>query len=191
MSRGTTRSRQLRRRSSRTVPATIVAVVLLAAAALAVLLAVARLVNGAWPRQAVDSATALAALTWGSSAVIGAGAAIALIGLVLLVAGLMPGAFTNAQLQPATVSAVDFETDFVISTRAMARIAAARADAVDGVDRVSAAASGRRVSVRVTTTSEQAAEIRDQVSQHVSDALSAAGLHPAPKVSVTVHTKGI
>lgn len=191
MSRSTVRSRGLRRRPSRTVPATIVAFVLLALGALAAVVAIARLVNGTWPSQVTDYGSVVVALTWGSSAVIAAGVVVALIGLALLVAGLKRGAFKTAQLQPASSNGVVGETDFVISTRAMARLVAARADSVDGVDKVSASASGRRVHVQVVTTSEQAVEIRDRVSQGVTETLTAAGVQPLPRVTAVVRTKGI
>lgn len=191
MSRSNARSRRLRRRPSRTVPATITAVVLIAVGALVALVAITRLVNGTWPSQVTGPATTVAALTWGSVAIITVGAVAALVGLVLLVAGLKPGAFKTAQLETASSNGSVGATDFVISTRAMARLAAAHADLVDGVDKVSASASGRRVHVQVVTTSEQADEIRNQVSRNVTEALSAAGLQPMPRVTAVVRTKGI
>jgi hypothetical protein len=191
MSRSNARSRRLGGRPSRTVPASIVAVILLAIGALAAVLAIARLVNGTWPSQVTGAASSAAALTWGSVAVIAGGAVVALVGLVLLVAGVTLGAFKTAQLQPGQSSDTVVDTDFVISTRAMARLAAARADQVDGVDKVSASASGRRVRLKVTTTSEQADEIRDHVQQGVSETLSGAGVRPMPRVIATVRTKGI
>lgn len=190
MSRSIAKSRRLRRRPSRTVPATIVALMLVAVGVLAVTAAIARLVNGTWPSQITGPARAVAVLTWGSATVIVAGVVLALIGLVLLVAGLKLGAFKTAQLAAPAGGTVS-ETDYVISSRALARLAAARADTVDGVDKVSASASGRRVHVQVTTTSEQNTEIRDHVRQRVNDTLTAAGVQPAPRVTATVRTKGI
>lgn len=191
MSRSNARSRRLRRRPSRTVPATIVAVVLLAVGALAAVVAIARLVNRTWPSPVTRAATQAASLTWGSPAVITAGAVTALLGLVLLTAGLKRGGFRSARLQPASGNGVAGDTDFVISTRALARLAAARADLVDGVDKVSASASGRWVHVQAVTTSEQADEIRTRVSDGVTETLSAPGVQPMPRVTATVRTKGI
>lgn len=191
MSRSNSRSRRLRRRPSRTIPATIVAVVLLALGALTATVAIARLVNGTWPTQVTGAAGTISALTWGSAAIIITGAVSALIGLILLIAGVKLGAFKTATLQTGQPSQTVGDTDFVISTRSMARLAAARADQVDGVDTVSASASGRRVQLQVTTTSEQAAEIRDQVRQGVTETLSGAGVQPMPRITATVRTKGI
>lgn len=190
MSRDNARSRRLRHRPSRVVPASIVAAVLLALGALTVVAVVARLVNGTWPSPVTSAAGPVAALTWGSTAVISAGAVAAALGLVLLVAGIKLGPFRTTPL-PAPAGAEVGETDYVISTRAVARLAAARAGTVDGVDKVSTSATSRRVRVRVTTTSEQSAEIRDRVQQRVADALTSAGVAPAPQVTTTVRTKGI
>lgn len=194
MSRSNARSRRLRQRPSRTIPATIVAVALLAVGALAATAALARLTGGTWAPQLTGPARSVSALTWGSTAIITASSVLVLLGLVLLVAGLKPGAFRAAQLRPSATAGdagSAEETDFVISTRALARLAAARADLVDGVDKVSTSASGRRVHVVVTTTSEQADEIRDRVTRDVVDAVSAAGVQPVPRVTTTVRTRGI
>ena len=190
MSRTNARSRRLRRRPSRVVPATIVAVVVLALGTLTAIAAINRLVNGTWASQVTGPARTVAALTWGSTAIIVSGIVLALIGLVLLVAGIKRGAFRTAELAAPGGGEVG-ETDYVISTRAVARLAAAQADTVDGVDKVSASASGRRVHVSVTTDSEQANQIRDRVQTGVTDRLTAAGVSPAPRVTTTVRTKGI
>lgn len=191
MSRSNARSRRLRRRPSRTVPAAIVAVVLVALGALAAVVAVGRLVNGTWPSQISAAARSVSALTWGSTAVLAVGAVVALVGLILLSAGIKLGAFNTATLHTSQPNQTVGDTDFVISTRSLARLAAARADQVDGVDKVSASASARRVHLQVTTTSEQAAVIRDQVREGVTETISGVGVQPMPRVTATVRTKGI
>lgn len=186
----TTTSPRLRRRPSRTVPASIVSVLLLAVGVLAVVAGVARLTNGSWSAQVSGPASAVAALTWGSAALVAASAVVAVLGLVLVVAALKPGARTTARLG-ASGSGSAAEREFVLSTRAIAKLAVARADGVDGVDKASASASDRRVHVSVTTSSEQRDAVRTRVSTAVSDALSAAGVTPAPRVSVAVRTREV
>lgn len=185
-----TSSPGLRRRPSRTVPASIVAVLLLAIGVLAVIAAVARLTNGSWASQVTAPASAVAGLTWGSAAVIAAAAVVAVLGLVLIVAALKPGARKAASVQAGSAGAAA-DREYVISTRAIAKLAVARADGVDGVDKVSASASDRRVHVAVTTSSQQRDAIRTQVAQAVSETLAAAGITPRPRVSVAVRTKEI
>lgn len=191
MSGSNVRSRSLRRRPSRTVPATVVAVVLLALGVLTAIAAVSRLANGSWPTQVTGAAAPVAAWTWGSTAVLTAGAVLALVGLVLLIAGLKPGGLKAASLAVPGTSEAVADTEFVISTRSLARLAVSRADSVDGVDKVSASASGHRVHLDVTTTSEQTDEIRAQVAEAVQERLASTGVQPVPRVGVTVRTKGI
>lgn len=186
----TTRPPRLRRRPSRSVPAGVVAAVLLALGALATVAAVSRLVTGAWATRLTGPAGAVAGLTWGSTAVVVTAALVLLVGLVLLVAGLKPGGYRAAPLHGPDGELVG-QTDYVITNGAVARLAAAEADRVDGVDKVSASADGRRVRLRLTTTSEQTAQIRERVVRRVTDTLAAAGLDPAPRVSATVTTKDL
>ena len=190
MSRTNARSRRLRRRPSRTVPASIVAVVLLALGVLTLIAAITRLATGRWPDQVDGPAGAVASQTWGSSAALAVAALTLLVGLVLVVAGLKPGGYRSARLRGPSGSDVE-QTDYVITNAAIARLAAGQADLVDGVDKVSASATGRRVRLRLTTSSEQTVEIRDRVVGAVLATLTAAGLDPAPRVTATVHTKDL
>lgn len=190
MSRANARSRRLRRRPSRTIPAAIVAVVLLVIGSLVAIAAITRLSDGTWPSPVAKSANSVTTLTWDSPAtLIGAGLLVVL-GLILMTAGLKRGGLRTARLAAPTPDTVE-TTDFVISTRAMAHLAAADAERIDGVDKVSASASGRRVRVKVTTTSERTDEIRSRVTQRVTDTFTTARLDPVPRVTATVRTKGI
>lgn len=190
MSRTNARSRRLRRRPSRTVPAVIVSVVLLALGVLIAIVAIARLVNGAWPTQVTGPSRTISSATWGSTAVLALGAVLAALGLVLLIAGVKLGAFRTAQLAAPAGGAIN-HTDYVISTRAMARLAAAAADTVDGVDRVSASASSRRVHLQITSSSEHIQDIRERVRHRVVQTLTDAGVQPAPRVTTAARTKEI
>lgn len=184
------RSTPLRKRHSRVVPATITAVIVLGIGVIAAVAAIAHLATGAWASQVGDPAGTVGGLTWGSAAVITTAAVVLVLGLVLLISGIKPGAFTSARLDSSAQGAVA-ERDFVISTRALARLAAARADAVDGVEKVSATATGRKVHLRVDTTSEQREDIRQRVVTIVTETFAAAGVQPPPQVSAAVRTKEI
>lgn len=190
MSRHDARSRRLRHRPSRVVAASLVATVMVVVAALTVVVVVARLMNRSWPGQVSRAAASLTDLRWDSTATTVAAAVLTVLGLVLLTAGIKPGPFRTTSLR-APAGREAHETDYVISTRAMARLAAAHADTVDGVDAVAASASPNRVRLKITTTSERADEIGEQVRQRVADALAAAGLETPPRVTATVRTKGI
>ncbi|MGI3780283.1 MAG: DUF6286 domain-containing protein, partial [Janthinobacterium lividum] len=127
----------------------------------------------------------------GSTAVLTTAIVTAVVGLVLLVAGVKPGAYRSAQLQSPDASQPNDpeQTDFVITNRAVARLAAGRADLVDGVDRVSASVTAHRVHLDISTSSEQATEIRDRVVRGVTELLAAARLAALPRVTATVRTR--
>ena len=91
MSRTDARSTALRRRPARTVPATITAVVLLALGVGLVWAAVQRLVQGSWPTFADQTGAWVAALSWGTVWVLVISIAVAVLGLILLVAAIKPG----------------------------------------------------------------------------------------------------
>lgn len=185
------RAAQLRQRPTRTVPALVASVLLLALGVLAAVTAVVRLVTGSWPSQVTGPASSVAGLTWGSAAVITAAVVAVVLGLVLLVAGLKPGAYTSTRLDSSRGAGVVAERDYVLSNRALARLVVARADRVNGVERVSASASSRRVHLDVSTTSEQRDQIRDRVVASVTEVLAAAGVQPQPRVTAAVRTKEI
>lgn len=189
MSRSDSRSAGLRRRHSRTVPASIVAVVLLAVGVLAVVAAVSRFSTGRWASQVSGPASGVAGLTWGSVAVLVASGVAVVLGLVLLSAGIKPGAYTSTRLDTSRGAGVVAERDFVISNRALARLAAGRADLVDGVEKVSASVSGSRIHLDVVTASEQRDRVRSKVVALVTEAVSAASVSPQPRVTATVRTK--
>lgn len=191
MSRSDARSSTLRRRRSRTVPASLVAVALIAVGTLAVVAAVSTIAGGAWPAQVTSAGTAAGTWSWGSPQVLAIGAGAALIGLLLILAALLPGPWNAAPLASPAQARAD-ATDIVISNRGLARLALSAADTVDGVDRVSASAVGQRIRVSVITSSrEQAQLVRDRVQQVVTERVRAAGVAPEPRISTTVTTKEI
>jgi hypothetical protein len=172
------------------VPAIIVAFVLVAIGVLTVVAAIARLVSGSWASQFAGPARVVANYNWGADAVLAASTVILIVGLVLFIAGVMLGGHRSAQLSGPTGGQIE-QTDYVITNRAIARLAVSRADLVDGVDTVSASATSRRVRLRISTTSEQADQIRDRVVRGVTDTLTAVGIDPPPQVSAAVRTKEI
>jgi len=179
----------LRRRPSRTWPATITAVVLLAAGVLAAVAAIARLVEGDWPSAWTAVQESVTSMSWGSTALWVAVIAAIVLGLVLLLAALVPGARRAAGLA-GTGSGAARRTEVVMSSRGLARMAAATADTVDGVDKVSVSATDRVVRVRVwSSTREDAALVRDRVHQVVSARLQHLAVQPTPRVRVAVVVK--
>ncbi len=190
MARDDAKSSSLRRRPSRTVPAAIVAVLLAAAGVAGVWATVQWLATGKWPGWVGSSHLWGATQTWGSVIVIVISVVVALAGLLLLVTALRPGMPNAYEIDPGKTggrSETD-STEFVMTRRAVAKLATAHADLVDGVDSVSAAVTSRRVNLSVKTSSAQTDDIDQLVTAKVTDALTAVRLSPQPTVTTTVHT---
>lgn len=194
MSRTDARSTALRHRPARTVPATIVAVILVLLGIGLVWVAVLKLTSGTWPSFLGSVSSWLSSLTWGATLALAIAIAVALVGLVLLIAALAPGK-PNAMTihhEPATQSSTaqdsTKQTEYVMTRRSVARLAAAHAELVDGVDKVSITTSARQVKLRVKTASEQTNDIQHTVTDRVRDALTASGLNPVPRVSTIART---
>ncbi len=190
MSRSDARSTSLVRRPSRTVPATVAALGLAALGGFTVLAVVLRLVNGQWPPEITGMAVQAAGLTWGAAASMIICGAAAAIGLVAIIAAVKPGRPSGTTLVLPGAAAA-FETEYMISRRGIARLAAARADGIDGVEKVSTVATGRAVHLRVTTTSQQTEQINTRVVEAVTSCLTGIGLNPPPRVTATVRTIGV
>ncbi|MEJ2889531.1 DUF6286 domain-containing protein [Actinomycetospora aeridis] len=175
------------RRSRRTLPATLVALVLLAAGALVATSAV-QVLLGRTPLLAVDAVTeALARTTWQAPAVLVAAGVAAALGLVLLVAALWPGRTHVLPLVadpalPEIVAGGWHRHDLAARLRR-------RALAVEGVE--GATARVRRRRVRVTTRTHRAATgaLREAVATAVRADLDTLGLARRPRLRVTVTSR--
>lgn len=192
MSRANNRSPSLLHHSSRSVPATVVAVVLLAIAVVVVWASVSRLTAGDWPGWASDSARQVTGATWGSAPVIAACAIAAVIGLVLLLAAILPGPRSGTTVRlpgSRTGSAPARTTEAIINRRAIARLLTAEADLVDGVDGVTATVSGRKVSLLLDTPSSQRAELEQKVITRARNRLAELDLQPMPRITATARTR--
>lgn len=181
----------LRRRSRRWVPAAIVAALMAVLGGLLTAGALLRWIEGQWPaftRPVIDAASAT---TWDSSVGRTAVIAVGAVGILLLLAAVLPGAPRLSRLRrPADPVAADAE--LVLTRRGLARMASAAAHRVDGVDRVATSVAGRSVTIRVVTpTRLDVAELRQRVTDTVTARLAEVGLEPAARVRVTVTVKEI
>ena len=189
MSRTDSRSNALRRRPSRTVPAVIVALILLALAVSMVWLSVLKLMSGAWPSVVVTAANWAQDVSWGSTTAITAAAGVAVIGVMLLLWAIIPGQFNAMRVRNDDLDSVGVTTEVVMTRRSVARLVTARADEVDGVEAVSTSVGGRSVTLSIATASSDRNAVQTTVKQRVHQALTSAGVHPLPRIAVNVRTR--
>ncbi|WP_104046106.1 DUF6286 domain-containing protein [Arthrobacter sp. ZGTC412] len=195
MSRNSGRSNRLRRRPSRTVPALIVGSLLLAAAVALVWLAIARLIDGTWSALLQGPRDWLTALTWNSPAMWGIGITAVVVGLTLLLCAIIPGGFIALTVRNTARDSTGGEPqvkerETVMTRRAVAHLAKALCEQVDGVSSAAATATDKRVHLSVKTTLRDTGELRTRVTESVRDRLNATGLDPVPRVTTTVQFKG-
>ena len=189
MSRTDSRSKALRRRPSRTVPAVIMALILLALAVAMVWLSVLKLLSGVWPDVVVSAANWAQDVSWGSTTAITAAAGVAVVGVILLLWAIIPGQFNAMRVQNDDLDSVGTTTEVVMTRRSVARLATARAVEVDGVEAASASAGGQSVTLSVTTESSDRNAVETTVKQRVHQALISAGVNPLPRIAVNVRTR--
>ncbi len=188
MSRSDGRSRALQTRPSRSVPAAIAAVVVIA---LGVGLAWPFLqlaITGSAPAWANSAAGWLAQRSWADGWTVTVIVLVAVLGLIMIIAAAVPGRTRTYQLEAAEQVADPgpaLATDIVISRRGLARLATAQAHRVPGVETASAAVDGSRVRMELTTYVPNESAVADQVRELVGQTFAAAGLRPAPRVSVS------
>lgn len=186
----------LHRRPSRTVPSLIASLLLLALAVGLCWVALVRLLQGRWPEFLLSGTREASETAWNAPAAWIIGASLAVLGLILLLCGLIPGGYRALPVrmpprssgpQDATVSGSGGAAA-VVSRRGVARLAAATCEHIDGVSSASATAGDRTVRVTVQTALRDTADLRNWVADGVRSRLEASGLDPVPEVRVEVRS---
>jgi Family of unknown function (DUF6286) len=172
------------RRSRRALPASLVALVLLV---VCILLAVSctQTLTGHRPWLPFAAMAGLGAtLTAGSPSVLAAAVVLAVLGLVLLVAALAPGAPTVLPLLPGHSRLVSGVTQ-----RSLTTALAVAAGEVDGVDRARVRVGGRRVHAVVRTPLRVPGPLREQVHAAIDTRLTDIAPTRSPRIRVRVSTR--
>ena len=185
----------LRRRPSRTLPALIASLLLLALAVALCWVAVERLVQGRWPQFLLSGTREASQTLWNEPAAWITGGILALLGLILLLCGLVPGGYRTLPVRmpprssgPQDAAVSGSGAAAVISRRGTARLAAATCEHIDGVSEASATAGDRTVRVAVQTALRETADLQNWVAEGVRSRLEASGLDPVPEVRVDVRS---
>jgi hypothetical protein len=168
----------MKRRPRRSVPAVLTALVVLAACVLVAVVAI-QLIVGERPWVSFDAvASALHDLRWSDVLPAVAGSVVALLGLVLVLAAILPGATTVLPLG-GSFDAGAARGGYRSTLRAAA------AD-VDGVSGAAVKLGTRRVKVRVETARTSPDGLADAVRAAVGRRLDQVGPATRPAVSVRV-----
>lgn len=178
----------LRRRPARVVPSVLVGLLGLAGAGLLAWAAVLRLTQGSWPEPVATGVPAALETPVTDPGVLAAGIALAVLGLVLLLCGLVPGRYHAARVRvPERLYGGSEET--VLTHRGLGRLLEARTGRVDGVGRVRADVNDRRVRLHVDTPLRETGALAPRLQTVAEDTFVRLPLATAPRVSVSVTEK--
>lgn len=180
-------TKMLRSRPARVVPATIVAIVLLliavalgwiGVAAIAAAGGIDAAMNDGW-----DGLAALGSQTWNSGIVIGVGLGLAVLGLVVLIVGVSPGARRLSGYRTQAPEHIG-RLEVALPTSALSNLAAASADSVDGVSSVKAASNANSTIVTFSTPIRDNETIRAEVEAAVRQRFETISFDRTPTVKV-------
>lgn len=161
----------LRPRPARVLPATIAAVLLIAAGVGLTALAILRLQEGQWPGAATFIAD-VGSRQWGARSVAAGGGIIAIAGLVLLLCGLLPGR-PSQRSSPTMGSAESVgSSEAVVTRRGTERLVENRVNALDGVGTCKARMKGKSLSVTVRTPLREHGQLSEAVRTAAQENLS-------------------
>jgi hypothetical protein len=172
-------------RPRRLVPGVLVAAVLAAAGILGAVQAVsAAFGRPVWKVPHRYFAGPLQDTHWDGTATLAVAAAVAFIGLLLLLAGVIPG-------RPRAIPLASGDESVVIGVprRSLRRSLARLAEDVDGIDRARVRTRRRSIVVRATTRLRDTAGLRESVHTAVQDRLAALDPLWPPRLKVRLRRK--
>jgi uncharacterized protein DUF6286 len=171
------------RRPRRTVPATIVGLMLLVAAVV-VAVSCIQLIAGSPPLVPFSTLGELGRDTaWNDPPVVAAGALLSLVGLVLLACGLLPGHPQVLALAPG-----DDHTAAGISRRSLAGDLTRHARRADGVTDARVRVGARTVAVHARTPLRDRSGLPERIRELVTERLDDINLARSARLRVTVTT---
>lgn len=172
------------RRTRRVVPAVVAGLALLALGAWAATAAVGHLLGQDPTATAGPLARALAETSWQDPVLVAAGAVLVVLGVVAVLASLLPGRQVVLALQGEGAAGPTTG----ITRSSLARAVRQAAEDVDGVDHADASVRGGRVDVRARSALRDVGDLRARVEKAVADRLTAIPLARRPRVQVRTST---
>lgn len=170
----------MKRRTRRSLAASLTALVLLAVCALVAVAAIQRLIGEQSWLDYYAVASALHTVRWTAPVVVATSGAVAILGLILLLAGLLPGAVRVLPLSGTPDSGVS-RTGYRGALRSAVL-------AVDGVATAKVSGGAGRVTVRAATARSRPDGLGDAVRAAVEERLNALTLARRPAVKVKIRT---
>jgi len=169
------------RHPRRTVPATLVALVILAAAVL-VAISCIQVIAGRSPLIPFTTIAGFAEDTaWNDAVILAAGAGLAGIGLVLLVCALLPG---RSRVVPLAEN--DENTQTAVTRRSLAHDLAEHARRADGITSAGATVGARAIRITARTPLRDGSTVIDRVREQVETRLDDIAPDRRPRVRVAV-----
>ncbi|WP_404288889.1 DUF6286 domain-containing protein [Glutamicibacter arilaitensis] len=174
-------------RSARTAALLIAALVVLGISATFLVVSLIRLASGTWPSWAAGLLNSVKDAAWADTAVLGGAIGVAILGLFLLIAALIPGKRRTALLNWDSTDTLE---EWVIENRGLAHLARHEAQRTDGVDSASPVLRGKKMQISVSTPVHEASVISKSVQKNVQDALVSIPLVQGISVSTKTNTRG-
>ncbi|WP_422391920.1 DUF6286 domain-containing protein [Arthrobacter sp. N1] len=179
MSTRTTRA-SIRKRPSRSIPAVIVALVLLAVAVTAVWSGITVLTGG--NTAIVDGISSAADTPWSAQAAYVPSIAVALIGIALIITALVPGRHDTYLLNH------DGAAEAALTRKGLKTYLQDQAADIDGVDSVRASTKGRQVGVRINTYALDRRQVEKDLDQRLRGRMNSLNLKHSPRVHIRTST---
>jgi hypothetical protein len=171
------------RRPRRSLPATLLALVLLAAAVLVAISCIQLLRHQAPLIPFAAIAAFGAGLRWNSPITLLAGAVAAVLGLLLLAAAVLPGRPTVLPL-----AGRDDHTSAGVSRRSLRRDLSSAAAGADGVSSAAVRVRRARIVATVRTPAADASDVAEQVRSRLDERLTDISLARRPRLRIRVRS---
>lgn len=156
----------LTKKPSRVVPVTIFALLLVAAGGFGIWLLGTYAATGNWPQPASNAINTVAGTQLSDPAVIAIAAAVAVLGLIFLIAGITPGDSPNREVLDDEIPG-----QTAISRRDLAGWVQSKVERVDGAQSASATMNKNTLDVHIHTPIDNTDAVRRRTEKTVTQAL--------------------